>query len=214
MGGADNTRVKLLRVGAQLFARKGINGVTAEEIHRRAGAKNTSALHYYFGSQQGLLNAILSAHSEAIEARRGVYLDQLVANGKPDLRDIVRGLIEPQSGELKKRNGRAYLRIVPQITHLVGASWVRREAVGQWVRNVGMVEALLGTMPLALRRERITLMLRIITSEIGARAREIDEGEAHLLPHDAFFENLIESVVGGLLAPIPKSMRRPRRRAD
>ena len=65
------TREALLEQGALLFARRGVGGVTARELHDAVGARNESALHYHFGGKDGLVLAILRVHLDAVEARPG-----------------------------------------------------------------------------------------------------------------------------------------------
>ena len=53
---------RLLEAGEYLFARYGVHGPTLRELNARAGQRNPSALHYHFGSRDGLVLAILQAH--------------------------------------------------------------------------------------------------------------------------------------------------------
>lgn len=48
-----DTRTKLLKTAARLFARKGYNGVSVRQIIQAAGT-NISAINYHFGDKQGL----------------------------------------------------------------------------------------------------------------------------------------------------------------
>lgn len=49
----QNTRIKLLKTSARLFAQKGYSGTTVRQIVQRAGA-NLSAVRYHFGDKYGL----------------------------------------------------------------------------------------------------------------------------------------------------------------
>lgn len=51
-------RDRLLHVAIHLFAEKGIDAVSLRAIGAEAGSKNKSAVHYHFGSKEGILEAI------------------------------------------------------------------------------------------------------------------------------------------------------------
>ncbi len=51
-------RERLLLVAIKLFAEKGVEAVSMRAINAEAGTKNKSAVHYHFGSKDGILKAI------------------------------------------------------------------------------------------------------------------------------------------------------------
>ncbi len=51
-------RSKLMEVGTQLFAERGLNGVSIRELSHAAGA-SISMVSYYFGGKEGLYSAVL-----------------------------------------------------------------------------------------------------------------------------------------------------------
>ena len=53
-----NTKDKLLKTAARLFARHGTDGVSTRELARQAGV-NLCAISYYFGSKQKLYEAVI-----------------------------------------------------------------------------------------------------------------------------------------------------------
>ena len=53
----QNRRQLLLQTAEALFARKGIDAVSLNEINKAARQRNTSAMHYHFGSKEGLVQA-------------------------------------------------------------------------------------------------------------------------------------------------------------
>ena len=100
------TRERLLRAGERLFAERGIDGVRVREINQLAGQRNSSALHYHFGSRDGLLDEIKLSHRTPIEARRIAMLDGLERDGRTDdLRALVETLVLPFTGGARHRIG-------------------------------------------------------------------------------------------------------------
>ena len=66
----EHTRELMLDAAERLFAEKGIDATTVSEVHRIAGQSNKSAVHYHFGSREGLVQAVVARHHEVQEARR------------------------------------------------------------------------------------------------------------------------------------------------
>jgi AcrR family transcriptional regulator len=87
------TRARLVRTAGRLFARRGIDAVPVREITDAAGV-NTAAIHYHFGSKEGLVRAIIEDWAAELAGRRAQWLDRLDA-GDPDLRDVVAALVYP-----------------------------------------------------------------------------------------------------------------------
>ena len=55
----------------------------------------------------------------------------------------------------------------------------------------------------ALRRERLTAAILLLTGSLAERARRIDEGRRTLLGTDTFVTNLVEMLVA-MLHPAPR----------
>lgn len=53
-----DTKTKLLKTAAALFARRGVDGVSTRELAKQAGV-NLCAINYYFGSKQKLYEAVV-----------------------------------------------------------------------------------------------------------------------------------------------------------
>lgn len=77
------TKDKLKYVAQQLFAERGIDGVSVREIVHAADQKNMASLHYYFRTKEQLLKELLQDAANAIENRRTELLDALEGEGGP-----------------------------------------------------------------------------------------------------------------------------------
>jgi AcrR family transcriptional regulator len=103
---------QIIRSAEQLFATKGIDGVSLREINRAAGQRNSSALQYHFGDRNSLLRAVLDKHRADTEPRRHALLDQYEADRVDDLRSLAAALVSPLAAKLADPDGgRAYLQI-------------------------------------------------------------------------------------------------------
>lgn len=197
---STDTRGLLLRTGQHLFAQDGVFAVSLTTILQQAGQRNTSALHYHFGGRQGLLDAIIERHDESIEAERRDFLADLEQRGlDKDLRSLVAALVVPFSRKLLDTDGREFLRIIAQLSHLFDA-WDHPGSPEQARRVFLAIEDGLVLLPPEVRHLRVTTFLDLVTHALAARARLLDGPPAPLVDHEAFVANLIEMSVGALAA--------------
>jgi len=103
---AIDTRWLLLRAAERLYAKRGIDGVSLREINREAQQKNSSAIHYYFGSRDAVIDGIFEMRATYINRRRREVLRSLSEN--PDqitVRNIILGVLMPQVELLSEEKG-------------------------------------------------------------------------------------------------------------
>jgi len=207
---ATVTREQLLRAGERLFAERGIDAVRVREINQMAHQRNSSALHYHFGSRAGLLDAILARHREPIERRRVAMLDACDASGRSgDLRAIMATIVVPFASELATDSGRDYLRILPQVMPRLGLP------VGKLPdsfgpdgirRSLRYASRCLPDLPPTLREERLAIVIEFATYAISRRAHDIELGAPFRLPEEQFIANIIDMSVGALQIPVHREL--------
>lgn len=66
--GTETTRNRLIETAIEMFAERGMHGVSLREIGERAGAKNTGAVHYHLGDRRSLIIAALDLVTTACNA--------------------------------------------------------------------------------------------------------------------------------------------------
>lgn len=116
MGDASvGTRECLIRAAETLMARHGIGAVTTQDILARAGQRNRSALHYHFGSREGLIQAALVAQMRRVDARRAQLLYKA---GTRDAAGLARAFVLPVAEDiLTEEHGRDNLSLLSQYIH-------------------------------------------------------------------------------------------------
>ncbi|HEY2076586.1 MAG TPA: helix-turn-helix domain-containing protein [Streptosporangiaceae bacterium] len=131
---AAETRVRLLRAAAGVFAERGYDGTRVVDIAAAAGVSN-GALYAHFGSKAELLVAALRAHG------RQVLADLLAADPS---RPVTELLLEAGRGLRRRRDSQGYLVVEALIAarrdHDVAA--LMRDYTGEridWV--AGLVQA-------------------------------------------------------------------------
>jgi AcrR family transcriptional regulator len=201
----SKTRDALLEHGALLFARHGVAGVTARQLHDAIGARNESALHYHFGDRDGLAMAILRRHLANVEEMRVELAAAIEADERSsDLRALVHALAAPMAEHLSTPIGRAELRLVAHLSHpslAYGPSFIVVEApAGRQV--VRWLWKALGALPAPLAGERLAALRTELISLFALRAQLLDDRpkDRDISPHDLFFGNLLDLLVAGLRA--------------
>jgi AcrR family transcriptional regulator len=201
----SKTRDALLEHGALLFARHGVTGVTARQLHEAIGARNESALHYHFGDRDGLALEILRIHLGAVEGRRAPLVVAIAADDRDrDVPALVHALAAPMADDLGTALGRAHLRLVGQLSHpslayeppffLVEAP--SGKAVVRWLWDA------IDQVPAPIRRERLAALRSQLISLFALRAQLLDEdpGNREISSGDLFLGNLVDLLVAGLTA--------------
>ncbi len=92
----EATRTRILDSAEYLFSEHGINGASLRMIVAHAGV-NTAAVHYYFGSKKGLLEAVFARRIIPIaEDRLKLLAECREGEGRPPLlQQIISAFLEP-----------------------------------------------------------------------------------------------------------------------
>ena len=209
---AHDTRQLLIDAATRAFAEHGVQNASLLEITRQAGQRNRGAVHYHFGSREGMLVAVLEQHADFLGPRERELL--AVAEGKPDddLRSVFEAVVRP-AVELAETGwrGRCFLQIVAQLVD-IDPGQLPEEVPAVLSRTGGYeVYALLRSrmppMDEALRTERLALMTSFMLRAIAEHARCEDQAEPRRehLPTARFVDNLLSMCVAMVTAPLPEA---------
>ena len=205
---AEDTRQRLIEAATREFAAHGVQGASLLEVTRQAGQRNRGAVHYHFGSREGMLVAVLEQQVEFLAARERELL--AVARQRPDddIGSVVEAFARPavELGDLGSE-GRCYLVILSELVEL-DRDLLDPEIVSALERTGGY-EAfeLLGSrtppMPDQIRMERLSLVTGFIMRAAADRARAKERSMARpQLETEEFIVNLVAMVTGMLTAPV------------
>ncbi|MFC7728693.1 helix-turn-helix domain-containing protein [Actinomadura keratinilytica] len=199
-----STRDRLLAAAERLFLAKGVDQVSVRAINAEAGL-NPGAVHYHFGSREGLVLALLEREllplwSDRLEeiARRS----RAGGDGDPpfDVADLVAALVEPFEDLVRTEKGR-------MLCHLLARSVLparRLPSSSPWFGPVPF-EVMLGrAMPhLSVREiaERWRLVF-VLLLEIYGRPLAASPTAAAARPETG---TVIAFITAGLTAPSPKT---------
>jgi AcrR family transcriptional regulator len=99
-----------MKVAEELFALHGVDAVSTREIVKAAGA-NTSAIHYHFGSKDGLIEELMEARLNQLGSYIRQRATELAADGAPTPRHIATAIVMPLA-DLAQSQGSASLRFM------------------------------------------------------------------------------------------------------
>lgn len=213
---AVGAREHLLLAGEHLFARHGIHRVRFREINELAEQKNPSAVHYYFGNREGLVEAILDRHAASIDAAMEAGLDRMEdRKTSPSVRGVVAVTIHPLVKKLDSPSGRDYLQIIQQLIPMLSANLRRgitHPTPPQGRRALAILEQRLTLkgIPQSISRERLVAYVLSLVGILADRAHETARGRPALLEPEDFEANLLDMLVAALIAS-PTSGRSRRR---
>ena len=204
------TRERLLVAATRAFAEHGVTNASLLDITRQAGQRNRGAVHYHFGSREGLLAAVLEQHAAFLAEREHRLLE--VARSRPhdDLASALEALVRPAT-ELSATgwSGRCYLVIVADliadeqhdIDPDVHAALERTGGVPVYE----LITERMPEMPEDVRTERLALITSFILRSIGDRARAEERGSTQRLALDTetFVRNLVSMCTSMLRADLP-----------
>jgi AcrR family transcriptional regulator len=92
-----DTKTRILDAAEKLFATKGFAATSLRTIIREAGV-NIAAIHYHFGSREGLIEAVLMRRAAPVNQGRMELLEELetkYGRGKIPLEKVIEGFIAP-----------------------------------------------------------------------------------------------------------------------
>ena len=201
---SEPARRQLLDTALRLFAAQGIAAVSLREIRLAAKQRNAGALHYHFGSTEGLLRALLERELPLLVARRRVLLAEAALTPPVDLRPVAAIFVLPfaemATGSERERSVVQLINQLhddvslsfSQITDLVGDT-----AIGE---AAALLRSRVGGIPDGVLSERISVANSIFLHAAALRAR--GGSREQRLDDKAFRENLVDMFHGALIAPV------------
>jgi AcrR family transcriptional regulator len=204
------TRRKLVDAAARAFADHGVYTASLIDITRKARQRNRGALHYHFGSRNGVLRAVLERHADFLAQREGELLEIARQTPDDDVQSVVEAIVRPAT-ELAESGwrGRCYCVILAELVEEDPASL--DPAVSDALARTGgyavyaLLESRMADVSPEVRVERLSLTTGFILRAVADRARALGRGGRRSraqLDHEAFIENLVAMVAAGLSAPL------------
>lgn len=197
----------------EMMAEHGIKGVSLRSILSRAEA-NSAALHYHFGSREGLIEAILARRGRKSSLRRREMLDDLEPQGQAiDVYDLVGVAVDPMIEMLVEEGepGRRFLRFIARLqSDRTGIHQAEEDRYFPDIktRMRRMAADACPHLPESERMRRLTMMIDTMLQSL-ANAEVMSEEWTGNTPHDDladFASSLKDFLAGALSAPVRRSL--------
>lgn len=204
----QDTRDLLVDAATRVFAEQGVHNGSLLEVTRLAGQRNRGAVHYHFGSREGILVAVMEPHVALLARREGELLEVARARPDDDVASVLEAIVRPivELSELDWR-GACFLRIVSDVIAHDPAT-TTPEVRDVLARTGGEpIYALLDErlpLPEPLRTERLGLTTVFLLQSVADRAAALDRAPRgrEQLAAEPFIVNLVAMAVGMLTAPL------------
>jgi AcrR family transcriptional regulator len=206
---ASETRERLLDAAARAFAEEGIFNASLIEVTRQAGQRNRGALHYHFGSRDGVLCAVIDRHAAFLARREGELLEIAACAPDDDVAVVIEAVVRP-AAELAESGwrGRCCLLIIAELAGEDPAHY--SEALGDVLARTGgnevyaLLSARMADVSDDVRIERFSLITAFILRAVADRARLLGrrgrKGRPQL-QYEAFVRNLVAMAAAAMSAP-------------
>ncbi|MDN4162341.1 TetR/AcrR family transcriptional regulator [Nocardioides abyssi] len=209
---APATRQLLVDAALRAFAEHGVHNASLLEITRQAGQRNRGAVHYHFGSREGLVAAVLEVHADDIGRREVELLQAARERPDDDIASVVEAIVRPvtEVSELGWR-GRCSVVVLGELVQQ-DITPLGPEVQAAMARTGGYeLFSLLRdrlrpmAMDLELENERLALVTGCILRAVADRARaaELPPTGRDPLPAERFVRNLVSMATAMLTAPLP-----------
>jgi AcrR family transcriptional regulator len=218
-----STRERIKRAARRLFAVKGVDAVAVRDIIAEVGQKNASALNYYFGSKEGLIETLIGDALAIAHERWDAALDALEAAGGPNsIREVVELLVlrglPPDAPEGDEASARFLAMVLQTRRNLVVEAASRRRLVA-YDRALQHIKRMMPNIPKRARDQRLLFYFSASTAVLAVLEGAAVPGGGYAKPwnNPDPLRNFIDAMVGMFEAPwtgddAPKRARRLARR--
>jgi AcrR family transcriptional regulator len=205
------TRTRLKEEAQRLFALRGLDGVSVQDIINAAGQRNSASLRYYFGNKLELARELVVDGARLIDEDRQARLDTLEAEDGITVRTVLGALTFPML-ELAERTGQAtYIRMIANL-QLNNRAFLREALENKWNAGYQRCNAhlrdLLPQIPAAIVDHRLSLVGIYGNAALAAwEASRDDDAPGRLWSHQYALSSLIDTFESMLTAPPSEETR-------
>lgn len=102
----------------RLFGRHGIEAVSLREIAAAAGQANNSAVQYYFGTKEGLVQAVFEMRMPQLDSARARWFEaRNLAVETATLEELMGALLMPVLTEFRRQDLQNFIHFMTRLAH-------------------------------------------------------------------------------------------------
>ncbi|WP_409465047.1 TetR/AcrR family transcriptional regulator [Amycolatopsis sp. GA6-003] len=202
------TEQRLIAAAERLFAEHGVGAVSLRTVMQEART-NVAAIHYHFGSKEGLLDAVLRSRLGQVTGERKAVLREFPEKDVT-ARELARAFVQPVAAVLES-GGESWIRLVGRLL-ATGGDGLDAVAESFFERNAAFVDLLDRLSPGVPRRTldfRLSQAMTVTLNVLGdvGRTRRLHGPDAADWTTEQIVEDLVD-VVTSILAGPPGARRR------
>jgi len=203
----EETRNQIKAAAQMLFAQRGVDGVTVQEIVNAAGQRNNAALHYHFGSKEELIRQMVVDGAAVLDGRRREMLDEMKARGGPaTIRDVMLVLVMPVIELGEDERWRGYIRFTSNL-QASDPKTLRAALNHRW--NSGYIECFeylkkMLPLPDAIVEQRLSIFMIYANAILSAHEAALEKRHARssrLWSRAFTIENMLDTLEAALTCP-------------
>src|SRR6266403_1942715 len=208
---SEETKNQIKAAAQMLFARRGVDGVTVQEIVTAAGQRNNAALHYHFGSTEELIRQMVVDGAAVLDQRRREMLDEIEArDGPKSIREVMLVLMMPVIELADDERWRGYIRFTSNLQASKPRT-LRAALNNRW--NSGYVACFdylkqMLPLPAAIIEQRLSMFAIYANSILSAHEAALESHNtkgSRLWGHPSTIENMIDTLEAATTCPPSKS---------
>jgi AcrR family transcriptional regulator len=209
------TRELFIQAAQELYAERSIDAVSLNEITVAAGQKNRNALQYHFGCRNGLLQAIIDKHADAVQPLRSGYIKEAETANWSAAEASARALVMPLADyTIDNPEGIHYVKILSQLAAINSVILnPTNSSELSFRREPELTELLtkaLSHLPSVEAQRRLFLIVSITFHGIAdvVRAAATDTEDSVFQDRTKMFEQIVNAIESILSAPARENQHR------
>ncbi len=208
---SEETRNQIKAAAQMLFARRGVDGVTVQEIVTAAGQRNNAALHYHFGTKEELIRQMVVDGATVLDQRRREMLDEIEARGGPkSIREVMLVLMMPVIELGDDERWRGYIRFTSNL-QASDPGTLRAALNNRW--NSGYVACFnylkqMLPLPATIIEQRLSMFAIYANSILSAHEAALESHNtksSRLWGQPFTIENMLDMLEAAITCPPSKS---------
>ena len=205
---SEDTKNQLKAAAQLLFAQRGVDGVTVQEIVNAAGQRNNAALHYHFGSKEELIRQMVVDGAAVLDRRRREMLDEMKVRGGPkSIRDVMLVLMMPVIELGEDERWRGYIRFTSNL-QASDPETLRAALNNRW--NSGYVQCFqflkrMLPLPPAVVKQRLSIFMIYANAILSAHEAALESRNtrnSRLWGQPFTIENILDTLEATLACPL------------
>ena len=207
---AVSARDLILLAAERLVGEQGVS-VSLREVAIEAGQRNNSAVHYHFGSRDGLIEAVVVLRVDELERRRLGLIAEYDEEGLRDVRSLVDVLVRPMFTAPYEQGSTHYARFLEKVRDhpAITARPLGSEQRPATRIVISRLDQALSELPAEVRKQRLQAMTTTMFALLADLERTREHTAGHTPESPEVEQGIIDMLVGLLTAPHHGSSTEP-----